>query len=347
MDSKTNFLVISNYNSDLTWLKELPNDYVVYDRSDATLPDDTLKIIKSDNSTGYNLHDYLTYIIDNYEKLPDVVTFCTGNIFPRCLTRKRFMELMNNKFFTALYDWTYEQQAAMPQCMFSSDGIWSQLNNGSGLPDASANPLKYLHTYDDLLFFCFRNPLIPKYITFAPGGNYVVPRENILKYSPVFYQNLRTLMSHCAHSGESHIIEMALHTIWMGNFEVTEEANTPIDVKNFKISRGEFEYEKIDQIIKQTEPMNQQPAIPAGSGIKVGLEIQVKDTTPPYSYIPFNKHNLLNKPDISNAFSRPVADFVALHENYKDAEEYLMGVILPNMNSNKNLEFTIVKNYSK
>ena len=79
--------------------------------------------------------------------------------------------------------------------------------------------------------FCFIDPVIPKYIRFAPGANYIVPRENILKIPKIFYENLKVFVSHCATAipGESHIIERAFHTIWNSNFEINPNMLKPID----------------------------------------------------------------------------------------------------------------------
>ena len=91
-----NFLCISNHNNDLSWIKDYKNPYVIYDRSDNDLDLKDLNVIKSPN-LGYNIYDICTFIIDNYENLPDYTTFCKGNIFPRHISREKFEKLMNNK----------------------------------------------------------------------------------------------------------------------------------------------------------------------------------------------------------------------------------------------------------
>ena len=70
--------------------------------------------------------------------------------------------------------------------------------------------------------FCFVNPPEPNYVRFPPGGNFVVPKQYILKYDKVFYENLRTFTSHTRVPGEGQMIERALYTIWMCNFEVAD-----------------------------------------------------------------------------------------------------------------------------
>ena len=106
--------------------------------------------------------------------------------------------------------------------MFSPDGGWMELNDSWYL-NRTELPTKYFKTYNDFMDFCFKNPIHPKYVRFAPGGNYIVPKENLLKYDKIFYQNIKTIVEHHQLSGESHLIERFMHTMWSCNFEV---ANT-------------------------------------------------------------------------------------------------------------------------
>lgn len=223
---KDNFLVISNYHNDLSWVPAYTDRYLVYDRSKQGIypPElDRTKIIKQPN-VGYNLYDYFTYIIDNYDDLPAVVIFVKGNVFPRHVTEAEWNRLMNNRYFTPIEDWRMHLEQ-WPVSFFSSDGGFCEINNNWYL---QYHPTKYFATYNDFLSFCFADSVIPRYIRFAPGANYVVPKENIQKYSKVFYENLRTFVSHGQLSGESHIIERALHTIWGGSYEPSPAMLSPI-----------------------------------------------------------------------------------------------------------------------
>ena len=211
-----NFLCISNHNNDVSWVKDYDNPYVIYDRSDVDVNLEGLNVIKSPN-VGYNIYDMMTFIIDNYNDLPDYTTFVKGNMFPRHVGKEKFEKIMNNKFFTPIFDYTLHQ-TQMPTCMFSSDGNFSEINNSWYM--GTWHPRKYFTTtYNDYLNYIFSNPLHPNYVTFAPGGNYVVPKENILKYPVEFYKNLRKFVAYEHLPIESHIVERSLYTIWLGPFE--------------------------------------------------------------------------------------------------------------------------------
>jgi hypothetical protein len=162
-----------------------------------------------------------TFIIDNYNNLPNYTTFIKANIVPRHLTKNRFELLMNNKFFTPLFE-PELHNPHMPICMFSSDGVWSELNQMSTSPDLARHPVKYFHTYNELMSLYFENPIIPKYISFAPGANYIIPKEMIYKYPLEFYQQLREFISYDKLPWEAHIIERALYSIWLSNFKLKQ-----------------------------------------------------------------------------------------------------------------------------
>ncbi len=236
---KLNYLCISHFSGDIEWLSRYKNRCIVYDRSDSELSVSKNYLINIQRSpnVGYNLYDMFTFIIDNYHNLQDVTTFCKSNIVPRHMGIDKFEKMMNNSYFTPLFD-TSLHKPHMPVCMFSSDGCWSEINNGGVLIDVNIHPAKYFTVYNELLKFLFVNPVLPNYITFCPGANYVVPREVILKYSRNFYRNLRHFVSHCRLPGEAHLIERALYTIWMCNFDVTDMANT------FEVTPKESHYAK-------------------------------------------------------------------------------------------------------
>lgn len=224
---KDNFLVISSYNHDLRWVGNFTDNYIIYDRSEKLeIPDniDPKKIIKSPN-VGYNSFDYFTFIIDNYDNLPECTIFAKGWSFPRHVRKDYFTKIMNNKFFTPIEDWKMHKPK-FPISFFSPEGGYCEINNSWYLKHWKT---KYFKNYNDFLRFVYKDPVIPKYTRFAPGGDYIVPKENILKVPKIVYENLRLFMSHCQEPGETHIIERACHTLWTSNFEFSAEIQKPLN----------------------------------------------------------------------------------------------------------------------
>jgi len=223
-----NFLVVSNYYNDLSWVPEYTDNYIVYDQSDVPIYPPKLnrnKVIKSKH-LGHNIRDYCTFIIDHYDELPERIIFATGNVFPRHVPHEYFDNVVNNDYYTPLM-FIRKHRVQWPTTFFSSNGLFCELNTSWYL---NYHPTKYFHDYNDFLRFCYRDAIIPRYVEFAPGANYVVTKEQIRKYPRVFYENLRTFVSHCSKAipGESHIIERALHTLWTCNFELHPRMLEPI-----------------------------------------------------------------------------------------------------------------------
>jgi len=236
-----NFFCISNYNNNLDWLSGYPNPHLIYDKTWAggivdndnsgLIPPSNLKerypnynIVNGDPN-GYNISDYMTFIIDHYDSLPDVVAFLKGNTIERHVSKEYFDRVIDNKCFTLLEDWKEHDpnQTALQNgyAMFSCDGGWMETNDSWYL-NHPKHPTKYFKSYNDFLNFCFVDPVHPKYIRFPPGANFIVPKEYILKYNKIFYENLRTFTRHTRVSGEGQMIERALYTIWIGNYQVAD-----------------------------------------------------------------------------------------------------------------------------
>jgi len=236
-----NFFCISNYNNDLDWLSEYPNPHLIYDKiwaggvvdndNSGMIPPSNLKKkypqynITNGDPNGYNISDYMTFIIDHYDSLPDVVVFLKGNTIGRHVSKKYFDRVINNKCFTCLEDWKEHDpnQAALQNgyAMLSCEGGWMETNDSWYL-NHPKHPTKYFRNYNDFLDFCFIDSVHPRYVRFPPGANFIVPKEYILKYNKVFYENLRTFTRHTRVSGEGQMIERALYTIWLGNYEVSD-----------------------------------------------------------------------------------------------------------------------------
>ena len=83
MKIEDTLLVVSNHNADISWILEYTNNYLIYDRSDG---DEWVALfdrskVKKVKNIGWDIYDKLTFIIDNYENLPDTMLLTKGNIF--------------------------------------------------------------------------------------------------------------------------------------------------------------------------------------------------------------------------------------------------------------------------
>ena len=78
--------------------------------------------------------------------------------------------------------------------------------------------------------YIFKNVDKPHFLRFAPGANYIVPKDNILLRSRNFYRNLLNFIIHSEFSCESHFLERSLYTIWNSNLESSKKMDGIIDI---------------------------------------------------------------------------------------------------------------------
>lgn len=195
--------IISRYNHEMhsIW-PYIGEDYVLYDRSECPLPLTNTIIVPN---IGSDIYDKFTYIIDNYDNLPDVLCLIKANLF-KYITKEEFIEVEKNTTFTPLL--TQNHKTYLPICYYK-DGMYWEINN-----------MWYLSSH------ACKNKMIPyelqeilgvggmEYVPFAPGSNYIVPKENILKHSKEFYKRLRSYLEWDIYPGEAQIMERGLYTLW-------------------------------------------------------------------------------------------------------------------------------------
>ncbi len=169
--------IISRYNQDIDWVKEYTDDYVVYDRSDTPLNESIVV-----PNIGHCDYDKLTYIIDNYDNLPEVFVLTKANIF-KYIGQDELDVVIRNKDFTPLMSKRHKVYSdQLGQVCFYESGIYWERNNDWY---TSAFPCKYFNSFN-VFAKEFGLPM-PKYIPFSPGGNYIVTRERIHLYPKDFY----------------------------------------------------------------------------------------------------------------------------------------------------------------
>lgn len=192
--------VISRYNHNIGWLSDYSRDYDLYDRSEQPLAN--AKVVPN---IGSDIYDKFSYIIDNYDHLPDVAVYTKANLFDYIKPRE-FEKIKDNKTFTPIL--SLEHHTYEPICRYNN-GIYEEINNGWYLathPPKSAQAAKEL--------FQLLGISEQSYVQFAPGSNYILPKETILQNSKVFYETLRSYLDWSVYPGEAMIIERGLYNIW-------------------------------------------------------------------------------------------------------------------------------------
>src|SRR3990167_283749 len=99
--------ILINYNFTPSWLLEPEYsflDFTIYDRSDDGIEHlkdfDQTKIIRTENLGNVD-YDKLSYIVDNYDNLPEVFLWGKTNLF-KYITPEEYDLVKDNQFFTPL-----------------------------------------------------------------------------------------------------------------------------------------------------------------------------------------------------------------------------------------------------
>jgi hypothetical protein len=218
-------IIVSNYNSDLEWLK-ITYDYgfsaentIIYDRSDEFKDWSHLGENIVSPNIGENIYDIMRFITENYDCLPDISIFIKGNLFSRLeggpfyyTTYEKFFRALNTNYFLPI------ERYHLSTSFFVNCGNYIE---STWVPNCNI-PRKYFSTFGELLNLVFIDPPNPPFTRFAPGANYVVPKENILKFSKNFYLKLKLFSSYhdendiTGHStcAEAYLIERLLYMMW-------------------------------------------------------------------------------------------------------------------------------------
>lgn len=194
--------IVSRYNHDISWLKDYTEDITLYDRSEEKAPNSI-----SMENIGSDLYDKFTYIIDNYDNLPDVAVYTKANLF-KYISPEEFALVKDNKTFTPLLTKNhkvYSDENGLV-CFYDKNGMFNEVNNYWYL---NPHPAKFAPLIIDM--FKMSNRF---YNTFAPGSNYILPKENILKHPKETYEKLRSWIDWDVYPGDCQLLERNLYYLW-------------------------------------------------------------------------------------------------------------------------------------
>jgi len=207
------------------WFKTYTDNFLVYDRQHRFT--ESNKVIHQKN-VGCNIYDIFDFVYSNYDNLPEIMIFCKGNVVPRHCGFEKFNSIINNLEFTSIENYIRESPKYQPNIyayVDEDDGYHEnpiEVNNTVNLIHFS----KYIFSYEQLLSEIFENPTFSEYIRFAPGGNYIIPKNDILRYNKLFYKTMREYVSWHPRPGEAFLLERALYTIYKNNFEIKNKYRT-------------------------------------------------------------------------------------------------------------------------
>ena len=206
-------IIAVNYNYTPDWIPLATDDYLIFDRSDS--PDytrnlDPNKVVKTRNIGNVDL-DKLYYLIDNYDNLPESFLWIKTNLF-KYITEEEFNQLKHNKTFTPLltqHHLCYTDEQGWVN--YYQDG-WYWERNNSWYLNTDHRP-KYVESFNEWAGI----HMLPKhlsYLPFAPGGNYILTREKVHKYSRDYYENMASMLDWTQLPGEAQCAERSYGLMW-------------------------------------------------------------------------------------------------------------------------------------
>lgn len=241
MEKTDTFFVIHNFNTVPAELLEYCKDYIIYDASTDEAVREELKQrgyrYKPVENTGHNITSYFDFFAENYEKLPEYLCLCKGNMLGRHCSAEYFGRVYQNRYFTFLYEdksivSKLRQQGIMAkeddpvECLVSESHYLER--NTSWYVESPNHPHRYFDSYNSLLSFIYQKPVLPKYNVFSPGACYIVSREQVRKHTPEFYRNLNRIMNYGLCPGfpsEAHHIERMLPVIFCETYAENDWMN--------------------------------------------------------------------------------------------------------------------------
>jgi hypothetical protein len=221
------FLVITDFNFlplnlEESWVEKYTDNFLIYDRAHRFKESNK---VKHQTNVGANIYDIFYHIYHNYENLPEILIFCKGNTIPRHCGEEKFNKIINNTEFTTIENYIREAPRY-------HDGIHAYVDENDGYHENPIEvngtvriiyPSKYIFSYEDMLHSIFENPIFKPYIRFAPGGNHIIPKKDILKYNKYFYKTMMSYVDWNVKPGEAYILERALYTLYNNNFTIIEK----------------------------------------------------------------------------------------------------------------------------
>lgn len=206
---------IVNYNFEPNdwWLEYdiKPEDTVMYDRSDDGVKRSYAAKTYETPNIGDVDYDKLGFLIEHYDNLPDLFYWGKSNIHKYC-PKDELDVLMKNTTFTPLL--TSNHRTYMDKfgtVNYYSGGMYYERAD-SWFFNAGGVAHKYFNNWQDWA----RHFGLPRtnYIPFTPGGNYLLTRDKIHKYSKGFYEEMRNMLDHSIRPAEAQAAERSYFLMW-------------------------------------------------------------------------------------------------------------------------------------
>jgi len=188
-------IVIARYNEDIRWSNGYPR--IIYNKGEKIewLPDDEQVMLPN---VGREAHTYLTYIIDNYDKLPKYVMFSQGGIDDHIGTIG-IDSYINPDYDFVVAGFCYLKEWDESTGRLNHHGVWLEMLKQGKLRKAL---LSYVEWFEKVLHAPLDNGTL-----YTPGAIFFVSSKLIHKRHIGFYKKLRGYLEDHPNPEEGHYME--------------------------------------------------------------------------------------------------------------------------------------------
>ena len=218
---KEALVLVSSFNNDLSWLPRYSDNYYVFERGIGSgIPSSVeSKKVRFVPNNGSNFKDYFTYIIENYENLPEEIYLLKGNVFPRHVRQHVFDSYIDQSAPCSIIDKS-RHRTSFPLDFFGNDGLYCELNSDWFV--FTGTPWMYFQSLNDFHKYFDQSYKSKMYTRFSIGAEYKTTRDVIKRIPKENYEKLLEIVSHggqpIGYTAECFIVERALDQLWSNDY---------------------------------------------------------------------------------------------------------------------------------
>lgn len=206
--------LLVNYNFDPTWLKDYPElEVTIYDRSDDKVERNLQQYGKvfTTRNIGDVDHDKLSYLIQEYDTLPETFLWGKTNLF-KYANEELFKQALKRNLYAPLLKMDHRTYSDKFGKVNYYQGNMYYERADSWFFNAEGIDVRYFKNWQE---WCqeFQVPE-RQYIPFPPGGNFILTKEKVHQYSKDFYEKMRSTMPHSSRPVEAQCAERSYHLLW-------------------------------------------------------------------------------------------------------------------------------------
>jgi hypothetical protein len=195
-------IVVAHYNEDLEWLTPFDKDsLIIYSKGELSTVDCMQKVLPN---VGREAHTYLTYILEYYDNLPDIVFFTQGKIIDHMYFDQK--DYIYETFLTIKSNTS--DNYTVEHFNFGLDPDWHLAFCREFLTRYHLSGKEFFHTYIN------QNIDLDSPIRWYGGAIFSVRREAILMRSKEYYRILLSTVSNANAPETAHFLERSWYYIF-------------------------------------------------------------------------------------------------------------------------------------